>query len=114
MAAMTTALVEFSDKENERTYTYTGHTVQKPKMVLQRRKVPVGNQTIAEDTLSVLAGCVDAAGVALPSRVLFSLTVRRPISAVAGDVTAPLAVFRDIVNSDEVTAMVNGQTYVKG
>jgi hypothetical protein len=37
MAAMSTALTEFSDKENSRTFFYTGHTVTKPKLVLQRR-----------------------------------------------------------------------------
>lgn len=112
MAAMTTALTEFSDKENERTYIYTGHTVQKPKMVLQRRKVPVGNQIIAEDTVTVLSGCEDADGVVLGSRVLFTMTCRRPSTAIAADVSAALVVARDIFASDEWTAVTTGQNYL--
>lgn len=40
MAAMTTALTEFSTNGDSRTYTTSGHTVSNPKLVTQKRRVP--------------------------------------------------------------------------
>lgn len=113
MAAMTTALTEFADNGNSRTYTYTGHTALDPKLLLQRRRVPSGNQTIAEDTVTVLSGTEDSNGAMLPSRVMFTATVRRPIDGIAADVTAALAIFRDVVAGDEFTNTVNTQEFLK-
>jgi hypothetical protein len=114
MSAMTTALTEFSDKENERTYVIDGasHTVSKKRMVLQRRKVPSGNQVIVEDEITVLYGTEDDNGDLLDQNVLFSARIRRPKQGIAADVTAALAVFRDIVAGDEFTATVNGSLYL--
>lgn len=113
MAAMTTALTEYSDKENSRTYTYTGHTVQDPKLVLQKRKVPNVNQKIVEDIVTVLSGAEDAAGDQLDNNITFSVTVRRPKTAIAGDVAAALAIFRDVIAGDEFGNTVDTQEYLK-
>lgn len=113
MAAMSTALTEFSDKENSRTYLYTGHSVNKPKLVLQKRRVPSAGQVIAEDVISVLSGTEDASGEYLEPRVLFSATIRRPKDGIAADVTAALAIFRDIVAGDEFGLTVTDQRYLK-
>lgn len=112
MAAMTTALTEFSDLGNSRTYTYTGHTAAEPRLVLQKRKVPSGNQTVVEDTISVLSSTEDANGDLLDSRVMFTATVRRPISGIAADVTAALAVFRDVIAGDEFGNTVSTQEWL--
>jgi hypothetical protein len=112
MAAMTTALTEYSDKENSRVYVYTGHSVNKPKKVLQRRKEPTGGQEIIEDVITVYNGTEDSNGDYLDSRVTFTLTLRRPKDGIAADVTAALAVLRDIVASDEYTAVTTGSTYL--
>lgn len=114
MAAMTTSLTEFSDKENSRTYVIDGasHTVQKPRMVLQQRRVPSVNQTIVEDEVSVMYGTEDSNGDLLDSRVLLSVKVRRPKNGVAADVTSALSTFRDIVAGDEFTDVVNGSLYL--
>jgi hypothetical protein len=48
----------------------------------------------------------------MPSRVTFSATVRRPIGGDAADVTAQLAVFRDIIAGDEFGAMVTTQNWL--
>lgn len=113
MAAMSTALTEFADNGNSRTYSYTGHTVQDPKIVIQKRKVPSGNQVIAEDVITVLSGTEDANGDQLEQRVTFAATVRRPIQGIAADVTAALAVFRDIVAGDEFGNTVDTQEHLK-
>lgn len=112
MAAMTTALTEFSDNGNSRTYTYTGHTASDPHLVIQRRRVPAGNQSVIEDTFSVVSGTEDANGDILTSKVNFSATVRRPLDGIAGDVTAALAIFRDIIAGDEFTNTVNTQEWL--
>lgn len=113
MAAMSTALTEFADNGNSRTYTQAAHTVLAPLLVLQKRVVPTGNQVIAEDTITVLSHTEDADGVTLPQRVTFSVTVRRPITGDAADVTAMLAVFRDVVAGDEFANTVSTQEFLK-
>lgn len=112
MAAMSTALTEFSDNGNSRTYTYTGHTAAKPQLVLQKRRVPSGNQKVLEDTVTVLDATEDDDGFVLAQKVSFSVVVRRPIDGQAADVTAALAVFRDIVAGDEFANTVDTQEFL--
>lgn len=113
MAAMTTALTEFADNGNSRTYTQAAHTVLAPKLVLQKRRVPTGNQTIAEDTITVLSSTTDTDGAVIPQRVTFTATIRRPIDGDADDVTAMLAVFRDVIAGDEFGNTVLTQEFLK-
>lgn len=112
MAGMATVLTEFADNGNSRTYTFTGHTVLSPKLVLQKRKVPVGNAIMQEDTITVLLGTTDSDGAVLPQRVSFQAQIRRPITGDADDVTAALAVFRDIIAGDEFGVTVNTSNWL--
>jgi len=112
MAAMATALKEFSDQGNSREYTLSGHTAIKPSLVLQKRKVAQGNQVVIEDTISVLQATEDAASLPLAERVLFTVIVRRPKTGIAADVTSALATFRDIIAGDEFGNTVNTQEYL--
>lgn len=113
MAAMSTVLTEFSDNGNSRTYTRTGHSALNPRLVIQKRKVATSPQGSAEDTIDIISGTLDADGNMLPGRIAFSVTIRRPVLGQATDVTAALAVLRDIVASDEFTSTVNTQNYLK-
>lgn len=101
MAAMTTALTEFADNGNSRTYTYTGHTALEPRLVIQRRKVASGNTSMVESTVQVISSTEDSAGEILTGKVLFEAKVRHPVNCITADVTAVLAVFRDICAGDE-------------
>lgn len=112
MAAMTTALTEFADNGNSRTYTYTGHTASEPRLVIQRRKVATGSTSVIEDTVSVISATEDAAGDLLSSKVLFEAKIRRPVDGIAADVTAALAIFRDVVAGDEFTNTVSTQEWL--
>ncbi len=112
MAAMTTALTEFSDNGNSRTYTQAAHTVQQPMLVIQKRKVPTGNQTVAETTVNVVDSTTDVDDAVLSQKVLFSAVVRYPIAGTAADVTAALATFRDIIAGDEFANAVSTQEYL--
>lgn len=112
MASMSTVLTEFADYGNSRTYTQATHSAAEPKLVLQKRKVPSGNQTMIEDSIQVLASTEDSDGAILSPRVTFTVTVRRPIDGIEGDVTAMLAVFRDIVAGDEFANTVSTQEWL--
>lgn len=113
MASFTTVISEFSDKENSRTYMVTGHTVNQPKLVIQKRKVPATVDASAQSSLDVIYGTLDPEGLVLQSKVGFSAVVRYPANGQVSDVTAALAVFRDLVASDQFTDMVNSQGYVQ-
>jgi len=113
VAAMSTTLTEFASLGDSRTYTVSGHSVSLPKLVIQKRKVPQGNQTVQESTISVVYGTVDAGSAVLPQKVLMSATIRYPVASTSTAITAALAVLKDIVASDEFAAMVTTQNFVK-
>jgi hypothetical protein len=74
--------------------------------------VPAGNQEIVEDTITVLSSTEDSDGALLQQNVTFSVTVRRPKSGIAADVTAALAIIRDIVAGDEFANTVDTQEWL--
>lgn len=113
MASYTTALTEFASNGDSRTYTVSGHSVSSPKLVIQKRKVPTGNQIMAESNVSVVYGTVDAAGEVLPQKVLMTFGVRYPVSSTGTAITAALAVARDLMASDEWTAIVTSQNFLE-
>lgn len=113
MAAMSTVLTEFSTNGDSRTYTTSGHTASKPRLVIQKRRVPVGNQIMAETTCSVIRATIDANDAVLPSKVSFSATVRYPITSDDTAVADALAIFKDMVAGDEFAASVTSQNFLK-
>lgn len=112
MAVMTTALTEFNDTLNSRTFTLSGHTAEKPRLVIQKRKVAANGASVASDDIQVVYATVDPDGNVLSSRVVFTVNVRRPINGASADVAGALAVFRDIVAGDEFGNTVTTQEYL--
>lgn len=106
MAAMTTILTELTDKGDTVIYSLAAHTDLKPALVIQRNKPAVGSQIVTENSFQVSMATVDAAGLALPAKFTIEAKVRGPITGAAADRDAALSVFRDIVASDEFTALV--------
>jgi hypothetical protein len=114
MASFTTTLVGHSEKSNSRSYEVDAtHTVEKPHLVIQTRKEALGNQVIAQDNLVVSLATEDADGNILPQRNSFEAVIRRPKNGSSTDTTANLAIFRDLVASDEFTAIATRQQYIK-
>lgn len=113
MPVMATVVTEYSNAENARTYSISGHTVAKPKLLLQKRKIGVVGGASSTDTVEILFGTQDANGTTLPGRISFFLTCRRPVEAIAADVTAAVSVLKDVVGSDEFANMINTQNYLK-
>jgi len=112
MAAMTTALTEFSDNGDSRTYSLVDHTTLKPRLVIQKRKVPAGNSTVAENHVEVLYSTDDSGGDVLPQKIGFKVSTRFPITGTQADIDAALAVLRDIIAGDEFGNTVNTQEYL--
>jgi len=113
MAAYTTSLEEFSNNGNSRTSIQTAtHTASKPKLVIQKRTTPAGSTSSLESTLSVIHATEDADGVVLSPKVSLQAVVRYPKNGTYADVTAALAIFRDLVASDEFTEMCEKQTWL--
>jgi len=102
MAAMTTVLKKYSDNGNSWKYTIpASHTASKPRMVLQRRREPTGNQVMLELSTTVMYGTTDALGLILPQKASFEVITRRPINGTLSDFTAAWATFADIIVGDE-------------
>lgn len=111
MAAMTTALTEYSTIGDKRTYVTPGSTVQKPKLVVVQRKAPTGNQSVAQYSVSVVHATEDAEGIILQSKVSLGVDCRIPIQGQTADVTAALVILRDYVASDEFTAALSDLSF---
>lgn len=118
MASLSATLTEFSDNGNSRTYTAAGHTASKPKLVIERRTVPAGNQTMSEFAGIVSFGVDDSDGGVAPQRVSMEAKVRYPVlgvdsSDLATQLAAVLVLFRDFVASDEFGASVTSSNWVE-
>lgn len=112
MAAMTTALTEFRDLGDSRTYTYTGHTAAEPRLVIQRRKVAGSATANAETHVKVVSSTEDAEGNILGSKISMEASVSYPANGIEADVDAALVTFRDIVVGDEFTNSVKTQEWL--
>ncbi len=112
MAAMTTALTEFTSSGNSRTFTTSGHTALKPRIVIQKRRVPTGAKSVAEDTFDVIHATVDVDGAVLTEKVMFRVTARRPVAGASADTDAALVILRDLVAGDEFANAVSTQEYI--
>jgi hypothetical protein len=112
MAAMTTALTEFSTNGNSRTSTIDGHTALLPKLVIEKRKVPENGQIMVEQSVKVVQATTDAEGLTLAQKVTFEAISRYPLQGQSATVTAALAVFRDVIAGDEYGNSVDTQEFL--
>lgn len=112
MAAMTTVLTEFSNNGNSRTSTLPTHTVLKPCLVIEKRKLPATNVALSEYDFKVLLSTVDADGNVLTPKVVFEATVRYPVNGQSTEINSALATFRSIVNGDEFANSILTQNWL--
>lgn len=110
MAAMSTALQLIEISGGKFTYTTSGHTVLKPKVVVGIHKAPTGRQVMSDFTVVVSHATEDADGAVLAEKSAITVTARQSIHGQATDMTAVLAIVKDIVNSDEfANSLVTGE-----
>lgn len=112
MAAMTVALTEFSDSGNSRTSTLAAHTVLKPQVVVEKRRVPEGNQTVSEYSAKAVIATTDSTGAVLPQKVSMEVTVRFPVNSQAADIQIALTTLRAIIAGDEFANSVVTQNWL--
>jgi len=112
MPAMVTSLTGFSNNGDTKTSVLDAHTVSKPQLVIEKRKVAVGSQSVAESSVSVVVATVDADGAILPQKYNFTVTCRSPIAGASADKAIALATLRDVVASDEFANTVDTQEWL--
>lgn len=84
----------FSSKEDQTTFTLTGHTVKRPYLAIFDRKVPVvnGNGTsVPWYRIRIIRGVLDSAGDPIQTRVTCDVTIRWPLEALSADAIADIA-----------------------
>ena len=114
MAAMTTVLEEHRDLGDSRVYAQPTHTLGLPRLCVQKRHTPSGQQTVAEDSFTIQNGVKDVDGNVLPTRASVAITVRRPINMDPTDtgLASAISLSQEFIDSDEFAAMVSGQKFV--
>jgi hypothetical protein len=68
---------------------------------------------IAQTEVNVSFGCVDADGAPMTQKHFIGATSRSPVGGDATNQAAALALFREIVASDEFAAAITTQNYLK-
>lgn len=112
MAAMTTVLTEFANNGNSRTCTLAGHTVLKPQLVIEKRKVPATSNAVSEYSCKTIYATEDADGNVLASKVSIETVVRYPANGQTAEITSALATHRDVVAGDEFGNSVDTQEWL--
>lgn len=112
MAAMTTVLTEFANNGNSRTSTLSGHTAAKPRLVIEKRRVPEGNATVIEYSFKVIYTTTDTDGIVLTTKIALEAVCRYPIAGNSSDLDAALVVFRDIIAGDEFDNSIDTQEWL--
>lgn len=114
MAALATALVEFADNGNSRTYTAPSHTALRPRLVIQRRKTASKSGEVAETSIRVVMTQIDALGNVMPAKRSVEIVDRSVVGGSDAAVEAAvLALIRDIVSSDNFAASITTQGWIK-
>lgn len=106
MPAITTALTEYSDNGNSRTYSVSGHTAVQPYLLVEKRVAPSSMEGSTEFSFRIVKGTTDADGAVIAARQSAEVIIRRPYQGDADDATAVLALLKEVVASDEFAASV--------
>lgn len=113
MATIATALTQYADNGNSRTYSAPGHTAVAPFLVIQKRVAPSAPGSSQEVSVRVVKATKDAEGLPVAARDSAEIIFRQPSNGLAADKTAVLALIREIVASDEFGAAVDTLNWIK-
>lgn len=113
MSAMTTVLKEFADNGNSRTYALPNHSVAKPSLVIQKRKVASDVNGVSEDSIRIIQGTVDNTGAPLPTKDSVEIIVRRSPSGASADLSACVAYAREVMASTNFDGVVSSQGWLQ-
>lgn len=111
----TLTLTEFSDSENARTWVLADHTINEPRVVIQKRKIANPASTGAgtqHSELKVVYGTSDADGNPMSQKISIDTVVRYPVGATLADVQAAVDSFQILVASTNFDSLVEKQLYL--
>jgi hypothetical protein len=113
MAAKTVAWTKFDPTGDSWTYVTAGHTSSKPKLVLCKRRVPVGNQVVSEASMQVVHATEDTDGLPISTKCAVGCTGRfsTQMGATETDLDDAITIFRDFVASDDFVTLLKSQIF---
>ncbi|DAD51091.1 TPA_asm: coat protein [ssRNA phage SRR7976300_9] len=109
---MQTAYAQFADNGNSRTYTGPSHTIAKPDLLIQKRKVPTNINGVSEMSSKIVVGSTDASNAPLAQRISIEVVVRVPVGAQTADVDAAKTRFADLSSDTAFLASFVTQNFV--
>lgn len=95
---------KFSNTEHSVTYTMSGHTSQKPHLVIFDRVVPVTSgkgSRIPQIRVRVLRGVLGADGTLLATRISEEAVLRYPLGALPSEIKEDIATLAAILSDAE-------------
>ncbi len=106
-------LSEHSTAEDRKVWAVNGHSVTKPKIVIQTRKAPSGvdGNAVQTSTFKVVYGTVDPDSVPMQGKVNVTVEVRYPQGALATDVDEAIDVLQAIVAHAQMDTFADTQTW---
>lgn len=109
---MQTAYAQFADNGNSRTYTGPSHTIAKPDLLIQKRKVPTNINGVSEMSTKLVMGSTDASNAPLAQRISIEVVVRVPVGAQTADIDAAKARYADLSTDGAFLASFVTQNFV--
>lgn len=106
-----TTLVRTFSNGNSITYIDDGvNTLLYPAITIQKKRVPVGKQIMAETSFDVLYGANDSiTGALLPQKTRVTITASHPITASIASLDLAVGMARSIIASTEWSEAVTEQ-----
>jgi hypothetical protein len=112
MAALATLRERYGSTLTTEQYELPGHTVQKPRLFLQKRTVAPSPTSVAQHTASVIQGTEDADGNIIAPKIVIGCNARVPVQVLDSDTDLAVADFRAFVASDEFVDFVKSQSWI--
>lgn len=112
MAALSVVLTPFSTVGNSRTSSLVGHTALKPRLVIEKRRVPENGQNMIEASIKSLYATANAEGIVLPQKVTIETIVRYPANGSSAELDLAVANHRAIVASDNFATTAATQQWL--
>lgn len=112
MAALATELRKLNEYSDTLKLAISSHTAAKPRVVIQKRTTPSGNQVMLTDTVKIVYGTIHPDASPHEQNVILTLTMSRPKDGDLGDLYAARGLMSEIIACDEFVDIMNNQYYL--
>lgn len=96
------------------TYTTLGHSLSKPKLVIQKGKAPSNPDASGESRVSVIHATTNSDGDILAGKIVLESSCRHPVNGQETDLDAAIVIFRDFVASDQFVTAIKAHAPIGG